>query len=167
MIRRALVMLAMMGCQPPASAPVSWSDAGTGARGAHAHATLECPPAAYPQPREEARGRCSPDLPECLAALEPGECYYAQPGECAECMEHARYACATARGGCDDEYGAIECCRQAECPDGEGTCLQRALFPGGACHPVVTAFDACAHESAGPGGACAGYAEVCMVDAHR
>lgn len=150
------------GCRAPASAS-SWAlDGGLGERELRMDPASWCAPETWPAIPAELRGTCAPRLEECLALSEyAGECYDAQPGECAECVEHALYECATTLGACDDELGAIACCREAECPEGGGECLQRALLPGGRCAPIVERFEECARESARAGGPCERYRDAC------
>jgi hypothetical protein len=146
----ALVGYVLTGCEP-SSSTATW-DAGLEtlelARALRVEPPCGCPASTYPEAPEEVRGRCSPDLAACLQSLgDEGDCYYAQAGECAECVEHEARACATERGGCAEAYGAIACCRASECPTGDGVCLQRALLPGGECHAAVTQFEDCVRAS--------------------
>lgn len=155
-----LLGVVVSGCQ---AAPARvWLDGGGEDRGLRSERVSLCGPALHPMPEPGLRGRCGADLGACLAAADdPGECFELEAGECFECVEQALFACATASAGCDEDYGAIACCREAECPDGDGACLQRVLLPGGACQPWVARFEACARDSAQPGEACAQHHEAC------
>lgn len=65
----------------------------------------------------------------------------ANPSDCITCINSDAYHCATADEDCGDELGAVECCLDEECPNGNEACLQSA------CETEFDTFSDCVLDS--------------------
>ncbi len=148
----------------PDGGPIVLSDGGSDSgtpvmvdAGTDAGETDTCPAATVPPPTTAAcAAETQPCIDGCLdSATSQAEydacvaaCFAADPSatpapnECAACVSRAQLACLTANG-CDEEYGEILCCAQANCPD--GSCINT---PGGPCASQVGALQVCAQTAA-------------------
>lgn len=77
------------------------------------------------------------------------------PNECLICVSQASISCAS-RNGCDEQWGEVLCCAQANCPD--GSCLNN---PTGPCAADVQTFLGCGQTGA-PAAACQTADDVCF-----
>jgi len=127
-----------------------------------------CPPATQPAPTAAA---CAAETQTCIddciaaggtpdavnacaeACLDNDPNATAESNPCILCFSQAQIACATTNG-CDEEWGEVVCCAQANCPD--GSCLNS---PTGPCVTQVQAFFGCANGTAA---ACQTSTDVCF-----
>jgi hypothetical protein len=77
------------------------------------------------------------------------------PNECLLCVSQAQISCAT-MNGCDEQWGEVVCCAQANCPD--GSCLNT---PTGPCAADVQTFAGCA-QTGTAASACQTSINVCF-----
>jgi len=145
------------------------TDAGPGMTGTDAGPGGGCPPAEAPAPTMSMV--CAASTLTCLMgatdAASQQACIDADPmpDACNGCINQELIAsCSSASGGgCNNEWGEVECCLQAECPSGDAACINSAIgtmAAPGPCAGAFNSFASCAN-SAAMAGAC-GISNFCF-----
>lgn len=112
-----------------------------------------CPPASASMPSMPMA--CEAATLTCLMgaadAMAQQACIDADPNamNCGACItQDLFYTCSNPMGGgCDEEYGEIQCCLMTACPSGDATCVNMATGMGGACATQAQAFFTCANSA--------------------